>query len=73
MQSPLWQKIYREAVRTEHPDPAKVADSCIRARIRSLALKESRHKTLVLDKLPEKKKTTGVQKKSNKKHFVGLL
>jgi hypothetical protein len=48
----LWQTIYAESVRLEHPEPEKMADSCIRARERSIGLKLNRRSTKLISKLP---------------------
>jgi hypothetical protein len=48
----LWQTIFAEAVRLKHPEPEKMADSCIRARERSIGLKLNRRSTKLISKLP---------------------
>lgn len=49
----LWTRFYTDAVSRKHPSPEKLADAMLRARERSLELKEARHKIVVTDKQPK--------------------
>jgi hypothetical protein len=48
----LWTNIHAEAVRLEHPEPEKMADSALRARAHGLALKVNRHHSILISKVP---------------------
>lgn len=50
--SELWQKVYQNSLRTGHPEPEKMADSCVRSREKALKLAEERAKLQRCDKRP---------------------
>ncbi len=52
MTSPLWQTIHAEAVRLNHLDPVKMADSAVHMRERALLMKQNRHCTKLIDMKP---------------------
>jgi len=61
----LWTTIYQAAVRSNHPDPEKMADTAMSAREKSLALIASRPKIL-MTKAPPKATETCVAAKPAK-------
>ena len=50
--SELWQSVYRNSVATGHPEPEKMADSCVRSREKALQLAEERASIQRCDKRP---------------------
>jgi hypothetical protein len=59
----LWWGFYRDAMQRSHPDPEKMADSALRARERTLALKEARHKVVITLDPPKSQETVVAPKK----------
>ena len=60
--SDMWWGFYHDALQRNHPDPEKMADTALRAREKTLALKAARHKVVVtLD--PPKPQETAVAPK----------
>jgi hypothetical protein len=49
----LWQSLLATAKSLQHPDPEKFADSALRAREKTLQIKDSAHKTLKTNKKPK--------------------
>jgi hypothetical protein len=49
----LWQNIYKNAVKSKHPNPVLMADSALRAREKALDIEKARHLTQFIDKNPK--------------------
>jgi hypothetical protein len=49
---PTWQKFLEDAVAQGHPEPERLADALLRAREKTLELKEKRHKVEITTKTP---------------------
>jgi hypothetical protein len=49
---PIWQKLLADAVAQGHPEPERLADTLLRAREKTLELKEKRHKVEITTKKP---------------------
>jgi hypothetical protein len=49
----IWQRVYDAAVRSNHPDPVKMADSAMRARNKSNNILKSRRKLEVVQEVPK--------------------
>lgn len=41
-QCPVWNRVYRDAVATGHPDPTKLANTVVKFREKSITLKKAR-------------------------------
>jgi hypothetical protein len=57
---PIWQKLFADAVAQGHPEPARLADTLLRAREKTLELKEKRHKVEITTKKPTPAECAGV-------------
>lgn len=49
----MWQRMYEAALKSNHPQPEKMADTMLRSREEALKLRDARHKTLVTTAPPK--------------------
>ena len=59
----LWTAVFQAAVRSNHPEPEKMADTAIRARARSLSMMAARPKIMVIKEAPKPNETCVAEKK----------
>jgi len=57
---PIWQKLLADAVAQGHPEPERLADTLLRAREKTLELKEKRHKIEITTKKPTPAECSGL-------------
>jgi hypothetical protein len=69
----IWQKYYNQAVAQGHPEPAKLADTLLRAREKAQELDAAKHKLKVTDKKPTVAECSGLAPSAKKAVTSGAL
>ena len=68
-----WQKFFEDAVARGHAEPARLADTLLRAREKTQAIKDAKHKTMLTTKTPTPAENAGLAAGARKSGASGEL